>query len=338
MKNVRLILTIMKTLIVCGFVWSQDPIYSQFFTAPMQMNPALAGNTVKPRVGFHYRNQWIGIPNAFSTYSATYDQYFKEANSGLGFTVQGDQAGNGLLSTYNALANYSYRLGVNDDFSVKFGVEAGVGQSRINWDKLIFLDQLDPLTGPVSPGGVPGSTREIRPNELNKTYLDLGAGLVAFTDKFFGGLSLKHLNNPNNGIISRGANSKDGLPLRMTIHGGGQFLLRERNRIQPAVVLYPQVMWLRQGAFNQLNLGAHVNYMSILLGTYYRQTSNNGDAIIGMVGWEKSIFRIGYSYDFTISKFAQANGGGAHELSLILNFGREDDDKVDYNDCFGLFR
>jgi len=40
---------------------AQDPIYSQYYTAPLQLNPAFAGNTDYPLFHANYRLQWPAI-------------------------------------------------------------------------------------------------------------------------------------------------------------------------------------------------------------------------------------------------------------------------------------
>ena len=45
---------------------------------------------------------------------------------------------------------------------------------------------------------------------------------------------------------------------------------------------------------------------------------------------------MGYSYDITVSTLS-FNSGGAHEIGISILIG-DDEQKVDYNDCFLLFR
>ncbi|WP_287060456.1 type IX secretion system membrane protein PorP/SprF, partial [Algoriphagus sp.] len=41
--------------------FAQDPQYSQYYAAPLYLNPAMAGGELTGRVGFNYRNQWPSI-------------------------------------------------------------------------------------------------------------------------------------------------------------------------------------------------------------------------------------------------------------------------------------
>jgi len=63
-------------LFVVSFVQihAQDPIFSQFFAAPLHLNPAFAGVSHAPRFLHKHRNQRPSWPNAYQTYAIAYEQ------------------------------------------------------------------------------------------------------------------------------------------------------------------------------------------------------------------------------------------------------------------------
>ena len=124
---------------------AQDPVFSQFYAMPLQINPGFAGTALAPRAGLAYRNQWTGFQSAYRTYAAFYEQSFDRLNSGIGFNLEGDNAGDGIYKTNRFSAVYAYRLRVNDKIALKLGLEMGIHQVNLNWDKLLFPDQLDPI-------------------------------------------------------------------------------------------------------------------------------------------------------------------------------------------------
>ena len=79
-----------------SFASAQDPIFSQFYAMPLQVNPGFAGSAIAPRVGAAYRNQWSGFNNAYRTYALFYEQSLERLNSGIGFNLEGDNAGDGI--------------------------------------------------------------------------------------------------------------------------------------------------------------------------------------------------------------------------------------------------
>ncbi|MBP7274488.1 MAG: PorP/SprF family type IX secretion system membrane protein [Saprospiraceae bacterium] len=329
-------LALLVAILFANYLVAQDPIFSQYYSAPMQINPAFAGNTYAPHIAINYRNQWPSLDKAYITFGAAYDQLIENLNSGIGIMLLSDNAGNGIYKTSNFSAVYAYRLEVNDDFFLKFGLRGGAIQSTLNWDKLIFYDQLDPINGTTDPNGAPIPTEEQRPNELTRTYFDVGTGFLAYTKNFYGGISLNHLNRPDEGFFNTNENLESGLPLRLAIQAGGQIQLREANRKNdsPAYVS-PNITYIRQNNFNQIHANIIASAGLVFGGVGFRHTFGNSDAAIFIAGMQKGVFKLGYSYDLTVSGLA-GKTGGAHEVSLILNFEKER--KADYNDCFHLFR
>jgi type IX secretion system PorP/SprF family membrane protein len=327
--------------IFCG-LQAQDPVFSQFYAAPAQLNPALTGVTLAPRISLNYRNQWPGL-NAYLTYAATAEQFVAPLNSGFGLTVMGDDQGEGLIKTTQVKGRYSYRLRVNDEFFVKIGVEAGFQQSNYDWDRFVFLDQLDKLNGPLDPSGGLNPTMEQRPESTSVTLFDVGAGLVAYTPRFYGGFSLRHLTQPEDGLLRVNDQITDGLPLLYSLHMGTEITLREGNNRKAGSFISPNVLVIRQANFGQINAGAYGGLGAFFLGAWYRHAWGNPDALILLGGVRYGIFKIGYSYDMTVSQLATAPSGGSHEISLILNFEqseafRKKQRNTRYNDCFQLFR
>ena len=67
------------------------------------------------RVGFNYRNQWPSIEAQFTTFSAFYDTYLPEYNSGIGVHVMQDSEGASKLRSTSVSAMYSYELRLGDN-------------------------------------------------------------------------------------------------------------------------------------------------------------------------------------------------------------------------------
>lgn len=326
---------------------AQDPVFSQFFAAPLQLNPAFTGTNFAPRITFNYRNQyaaWLG-GSAYSTYSVAYEQPIEAMNSGFGLMLLGDSAGQGIYKTNRASAFYSYKIRMNDDFAVKFGVQAGLIQTRLNWERLIFGDQIDPINGPVGPDGSVIPSNEDRPESLNKTSFDVSAGMLIYSGPLYGGVSIKHLSTPDESLLQVNENLSAGLPTRTTVHMGAEIPLLRGNNLSAPSFISPNLMFIKQGEFGQIMGGSYAGFGKIFAGLWYRHTFSNPDAVIVMFGYREGVLRIGYSYDQTISRLASAPGGtgGTHEISVTINF--EDSYELKrkrrsarYNDCLNMFR
>jgi len=325
-------------LLLCSQLQAQDPVFSQFYSAPLQLNPAFAGNTYGPLININYRNQWSSIPTAYATYAVSYDQFFEGLNSGFGFAAMSDDAGQGLYSINRFTGVFSYKVQVNREFAMKLGVEAGAIQTVWDWDSFIFYDQIDPIEGPTNPSGGGFPTDENRPDQTNRTFLDISTGILAYSKTFYGGVSLKHINTPDDNYLDINNNLNSGWPMRFTAHGGAQFTLIEGNKRTPTSFISPNVMYIRQRDFAQLNVGAYASLGVVFAGAWYRQASSNSDAVIFLAGLQKGIFKFGYSYDLTISSLENSVSGGSHEISFTLNLDANRPRRVDYNDCFQMFR
>lgn len=319
-----------------GVMSGQDPVFSQFYSAPLQLNPGLTGIGHKPSFALNYRNQWPSLGNAYQTYAISYDQYFSDYNSGIGVYLQADNAGNGILKTTKAAAIYAYRLKLNRVWQVRWGVELGVVQSRLDWARLVFGDQLDPELGPVSPGGTQIPSDETEPDNLSLLYMDIGTGGVIYSRHLYAGISIRHLNSPRQSFLDGEQSLTEGLPLRWNFHVGTELPLQRGNKARSGAFISPGLMYVRQGPFQQLNFGTFVGLGDVFGGLWYRHAGSDPDAVIAAVGLRKGYVRVTYSYDATISSLS-LKSGGSHEIGLLFNL---DDGKGEssLNDCFNLFR
>jgi len=310
---------------------AQDPIFSQFYALPLQLNPGFAGSAYAPRLGMIYRNQWTGFDNAYRTYALSYEQSLDRLNSGIGFNLTGDNAGNGIYKTNRFSGVYAYRLNITKQFNIRLGVEGGVHQTSLNWDKLLFPDQIDPIDGPVF------NSSELTPDITTRTRLDVSAGMLLLGKRWYGGLALKHLNTPNEGILLINDNLSRGLPLLYNLHGGIDLLVKAGNKYREASFFSPNFLFVAQGPYKQLNVGAYGSFGAFYGGLWYRHTFRNSDAAIALVGFRQGIFKIGLSYDLTVSGLS-GNTGGTYELSVGMQFAGNPRRKYDLNDCIRMFQ
>jgi len=316
--------------------WSQDPIFSQFYSSPTQLNPAFAGNSNNPILYLQYRNQWPSINNAYTTYSATYDQFLPSKNSGFGFGLLTDNAGDGTLVNTKLSAIYSYRLKINRDLTLKMGLEGAFVQNRLDWDKLVFADQIDPSSGPIFSGGTIVQSSETRPADLTNSFLDVSTGFLLYNPLFYAGLSIEHLNNPGKSFFDT-EQGFVGVPTRFSLHTGAQISLDKGNKVDEGSFITPNLLLVNQGDFNQLNVGFYTKIRVLLGGVWFRHTIGNADAVIFSLGTNVNQMKIQYSFDYTVSELS-INTGGAHEISFryILNGLGEQESKM--NDCLSIFR
>jgi type IX secretion system PorP/SprF family membrane protein len=314
-------------------LFAQDAMFTQFNASPLQVNPAFTGTTLAPRLALNYRDQWHDVSKAYATFSASYDQFFEDMNSGIGVTLLSDQAAAGIYQRSNASLTYSYRLRTRNGINLKLGVDAGVGQTNVDWNRLVFLDMIDPINGTTSPI----ASQEIPPANFFKSFFDFGAGFVAYNKNFYVGLGLKHLNSPNISILDKKTNVNVGLPIRYTLTAGYEIVYRQNRKNKPTAYLTPNILIASQGPFSMVNLGVQGGMNGFFGGLGFRHAIRNPDAVLVTVGMQKGVFKMGYSHDLTINGLP--NSFGSHEVSLLFNFEElYDRKKPKHLDCFSFFR
>lgn len=317
-------------------IYGQDPVYSQFYNSPVLINPAFAGNTRGALVTVNYRNQWPSFANAYETYSVTYDQRWNKS-SGVGLYVTADAAGDGALKTTKLGGIYSYRIRVRDEIYIKGGIDFAFGQTRLDQSKLVFLDNLDPQFGLMSPGGVSYPTQEVLSPSPSRSYLDVSSGVLLYTPTFYAGLSFKHMNSPNIDFIDDLTGDQGILPLRFSFNAGTQINLDRGNIAENGTFISPNLLFVKQQDFWQINAGAYINVLQVFGGAWYRHAGSNGDSVIASVGVKSGIFKISYSFDYTVSGLT-IGSGGSHEIGVVMNFDKLLPKESKYNDCLMLFR
>ncbi len=332
-------------LLVSRQLSAQDPVFSQFYADALGLNPALTGVTEAPHLALNYRSQWTNWNGgtAYLTYAAAYDQFIGGLNSGLGFSFSADDQGVGLVKTTRVKGTYSYRVRVRGELFLQFGLEAGLGQMSYDWDRLVFLDQIDPRNGPTDVNGNLLPTAEQRPELAQLSYFDVGTGLVAYLPKGYAGVTLRHLNRPALEILGKNSNLIEGLPVFFSLHAGWNISLKKGNKGRDAAFLSPNLLFVKQAAQGQVSGGMYAGFGSFFTGLWYRHAFNNPDALILSAGLRKGVFKFGYSTDLTISQLADYRPGMVHELSIGIYLSESESWKRNrrsnrYNNCFDLFR
>lgn len=289
---------------------AQDAHFSQFYANPMYLNPAYAGVSKCPRLNLNYRNQYP-VLNVYQTYSASYDQYVESLSGGLGLMLLRDEAGDGAYSTTEASLIYSYHLKASRSFSILAGFQGTYRQIAIDWQSFTFPDQIDPYYGFVR------ETSEPNPGSNTVGVFDLSAGLIGYTERFYIGVAVNHMTQPDISFFVQ-----DRLPMKFTAHMGFTIPLgRKRLYTDLQNYLIPNVVYQRQGEFDQLTISTAFSRGDFKGGLGFRSSTVNPDALVILVGYAplEGRWGVGYSYDYTVSTIAN-NLGGAHEISLSYQF------------------
>lgn len=302
-------------LFVSGVLAAQDPEFSQYYAAPMYLNPAFTGTTFDHRFMASYRNQWPNIARGYVSYAFSYDYNLHDYHSGVGFMATVDKAGTAGMKSSQFSFLYSYQWNVNDKWVISSGLNFGYAFRSIDFNKLLFGDQLQFDSQGATPSDDPALF-----NLGNANYFDFSAGMLAYNKTFWLGFASSHINQPNRSLL----NEEASLPIKTTFHGGVRIPLDRgpftRDKMS---VLSPSFVYKMQGKFSQLDLGAYFLYEPVAIGLWYRGIpikqnvvdNMSRDAVVVILGFQFEKIEMGYSYDFTVSELG-AISGGTHEVSL----------------------
>lgn len=307
---------------------AQDPHFTQYYSAPILMNPALTGFfNGDVRVSGAYRNQWPSLPAPYLTGTFSADAnalkgFIKDGDIfGIGFTGLFDKTNAGGLKTNSLSGSLSFHKlldaqGVN---RIGVGAMATYTTRLLDYTKFTFGQQITPLGFDITlPTGEPV-------NGFSSNYMDYSVGIMysAITDfsSFYCGGSIYHFNQPT--VTFNGPQHT--IQPRMVFNVGSNFLVGDDNRI------FFSGAYMKSEFSKDLIFGAaysrpltqipEENY-NLILGGWYRYN----DAFAPYVGLEFKNIRAGLSYDINVSKFTTgSNFRGGFEFTLSYIFTQDPD-------------
>ncbi len=285
---------------------SQDPAFSQFYANPLYMNPAMAGVEGPAKLYLGYRNQWPGATNPYVTYHASFEKFIEPLQGGIGIHLNNDRQGGGVFNTLSLDAIYAYHLQVSSRLMISGGFQASVGQRNMDPSDLVLPSEL-----------MGAGTTTLIP--YSKVFPDFAVGFGGFYKHFYGGVAAHHLLEPYS-APSEDPNTR--LSRKYTAHLGALIPVYEKRLGKEVLQLSPNLIFIQQDIYQQLNYGLEVHYRGLILGTWFRQDLlfSYGTAIFS-AGYGNGQFRIRYSYDAKLSPpDLYIPSLGAHELSMVVIF------------------
>jgi len=234
-----------------------------------------------------------------------------DLHGGIGAIVLTDRQGDhGALSTNMLGVMYAFRFQLNRDIYVSAALQASLVNTNLRWDDYLrFPDQIDRELG------FSFATGAQQPDKLSQWAPDFNAGILVFGRQWYAGFAASHLTQPNVAFYS-----EDRVPMKFTVHGGGNINVAEERRRQSSLelgtpIISPNLVYQYQGGMHCFNYGVNLDWMPFIVGVWFRHGTENSDAFIFQAGIRHDYFTVGYSYDVTVSKLANSTAG-AHEITL----------------------
>src|ERR1700743_1890875 len=119
----KLVLGVSVAMMLAGPAMAQDVHFTQYFTSPMTLNPAMTGLVNEDlRFAANYRSQWSSVSsNPYITGTASYDMAILKGKlpegdaMGIGGMVLYDKAGSGGLTNTTAGLSLAYHKAFGRD-------------------------------------------------------------------------------------------------------------------------------------------------------------------------------------------------------------------------------
>jgi type IX secretion system PorP/SprF family membrane protein len=312
-------------------LFAQAPVFSQYYSSGLYLNPALAGLEKDAYFGMNYRSQWANLGLPFNTFQFSYMQPItkpgarKKHLGGVGLSLLNDVAGANkefVTHSVSVATAYNFHLNRYGNNIIALALQGGVGQQRINYNGLRWSSQYSSFTG--FDQSLPGESSLVD-DQVFQPIVNAGAmwyytnkqrSLSFFSTSVYQGLSVSNIIRSNGFYLqTKGATS-----LLYKAHGGLSSTWSRKVDISPNYLVQLQNESL------QVNIGMYVGYSIInprtatksgttklLAGVWYRLQ----DAIIISTGLSNATWTAGFSYDSNVFSLSKAFGyGSAYELSL----------------------
>lgn len=269
----------------------QMPFYSQYMNNDFFLNPAVAGSRDHIPVVLTFRKQWSGISYAPSTQTlSAHSQVFK--NMGVGGILFNDKTGPDRRTGIELA--YAYHFPVTEKSKLSLGL-AGYALQYVVDNTMLTLNEPDDIA--------------IQNNKSTDILPDASGGIYFYSDKYYVGLSAPQLFQTKIEMKTE-ASELNTLVRHYFFTGGYRIKINDDFEAEPSLLMKAIVQ-----APAQMDINAKTIYKKLVwLGVSYR----HNESVVMMIGAEKSNFRVGYSYDATLSNIKKYSSG-SHEIFIGIN-------------------
>jgi type IX secretion system PorP/SprF family membrane protein len=263
-----------------------NPLQSQYMLNPLVLNPAYAGAQDFLSATMSYRRQWLGFDGAPETYAFTAHTPLRNRHLNLGFIVAQDNIA--VLHRTQVEVAYAHRIRAGK-FHLAAGFSPTISLLRNNWSEI--------QTNTSGDMSFQGTASEL-------TY-GSGFGIYGGYGPFFLGGSSRFV------VTERGEFFYKNQPI--LVYTGCTLTKQKRVGVMVSALGRYMYGYDYQADFNVLvTLRERIGF-----GVSWRMN----DAVVGILNVRlNEQFRLGYSYDYTLSRLRNYSTG-SHELVLRYDFG-----------------
>jgi len=272
----------------------QEPLFSQYYTNDMSINPAISGSKTYNPLTIQTRQQWLGFEGAPLTSNISYHAALNNRSS-MGGYLMFDKAFPSMQA--NLHLNYAYHIPLNyDRVNLSFGLGA----------KLMYHN-LDFNNGDLPPG----EDAAFSATSYDRTLADASSGVYLYGHNFYAGFSVSNMfqssfNTPISGSPFSNIEYRN-------YYGMGAYKFNIMNNdwaLEPSFLI-------RKMEFQKTisDLTTRVLYLE---NTWAGLTYRTNGTVIFSYGFGINNMHISYSYDHTFGGEIMQHNYGTHELGITF--------------------
>ncbi|MCB0761689.1 MAG: type IX secretion system membrane protein PorP/SprF [Flavobacteriales bacterium] len=272
----------------------QDPQFSQYFFNTLAVNSGYAGSRDMLNVTLLAREQWLGMEGRPRTQTLAIHSPLTNDAIGLGLSVINDQLG--PVRNTSIMGDVAYRIRVTHRSRLAFGVKAGLN---------LFKAGLADLEG------TDADDIAFSQNITTRPLPNFGFSLYWWSDRHFLGFSTPKLIENDlsrtDEVVSIGKEKR-----HFFVIGGMVFNVHPVIKFKPTF----QLKYVA-GSPVSADFTGNILFDDVLwIGGFYRI----GDAAGALLSYQiTDQLRLGYSYDYTLSKLSNFTSG-SHEIMVSYDF------------------
>jgi type IX secretion system PorP/SprF family membrane protein len=287
--------TLLFSSLVVGGVFAQQSFNNGMYTEnEAVISPSNVGIYDYMNVGIQYRSQWRGLTN-LSTLPTTLLFQANTAlddNNGIGASFISDKFG--IRKTTGLELMYSYRLPINLDYNMSFGLAPKILFFQFDESDVQLIDPNDPT---------------FNLNKINENIFDAKIGVSVYSDDLLLSLSMDNVAQSSLKINEQSPGRNH---LRREIAFYGHYRIQPKTNknlaFEPHLLFRMQIPTKQ----NQISFGTDVVYRDMF---YAGAMLRNKDAFGFRVGIRSREIVLGYQYEFSNSELSSFQNGN-HEFAL----------------------
>ncbi|HOU02391.1 MAG TPA: PorP/SprF family type IX secretion system membrane protein [Bacteroidales bacterium] len=224
--------------VVSVSVYCQVNEYGPGYQLTLIGNPGLTGTEGTGYLRLSYLNLYPGNNYNLHTVNVSYDGYFPGLHGGAGIYITNNSL-SGIVNDLSGGFSYAYHFQAGSNLFVSAGLSASIFHRGYSFSGAVLPDQIDPVRGAVLP---PGEILDLK----GRSVLDLSTGFLLMSGRFFGGISVSHLTEPD---PDGSGNNQSRIRRHLLLHAAGDFDLNENTelKIRPLIKLELEREYLSAG-------------------------------------------------------------------------------------------